>query len=157
MSRGTTRVAYHHVFLPAVQYALMSSYIPKESLDSVQANAIRKVLNWDGIQPRHAQSKGVSTKTSRRHGIPEIVQHTRGQEHNPISEACQSRLHGWMTVQNRSRLGPAMGRHRHCGDGDTISRNTMNDRQVSGIHQGVFNRMQGSDSDGRQAKDPKRE
>jgi ribonuclease HI len=51
LSNETTRIAYHHVYLPAVQYALTSSYISRKALDAIQAKATRRFLSGMGYNP----------------------------------------------------------------------------------------------------------
>lgn len=49
--RETTRGAYFHVYLPAIQYALILSYISQKALDAIQAKATRRFLTGTGYNP----------------------------------------------------------------------------------------------------------
>lgn len=51
LSRETTRVSYYQVFLPAVQYPLMSFHMSKKARDSIQAKATRRFLTGMGYNP----------------------------------------------------------------------------------------------------------
>lgn len=51
LSRETTSIAYHHVFLPTVQYALTSLYILRKAIDTIQAKATRRFLTGKGYNP----------------------------------------------------------------------------------------------------------
>ena len=51
LSTETTKMAYSSVYLPAIQYPLVSSHIPKKTLDRIQAKATRRFLPCLGYNP----------------------------------------------------------------------------------------------------------
>lgn len=56
LSRATTRLAYYSVYLPAIQYPLVSSYIPRQSLNTEKARATKRFLPAMGFHPNIPRS-----------------------------------------------------------------------------------------------------
>ena len=114
LNRADVQTAYFSNFIPSVSYSLNLTSIEPKTLRQAQTKPKNCILDWIGIQQKHAVSRSLRIKTIRRNRAHRFSRQTRNiRLHNiaPLHQHQQTKSN-CRSCTNRSQHYTA--RSRHC-------------------------------------------